>query len=297
MNTTPTDRRPWLMAVAAVVVIAVVLVVFRNDDPDSSAANAQTSAVASTTVVPLTTASTTDSSTVTPSTSTSSTDVGLLSDAEVAAAMLISAADYAPGWVWARGPRPPFDKELASSIPACAAFLSSVFEAENSATVSNGTFHHEEPTLATMGQNVLVFTDEDAARAFFTAVTSGDFPACGLAYTAAGGSVVDGCAFYANVAGEGAKCGASSFSAIGDEIAGSAYAGTWVHPITGDVRGPEEYFGAIMRVGRSVTFMGALHMGDVGDTNVEVVTQAQFESALRTVAATAAAALARGSQV
>jgi hypothetical protein len=241
-----------------------------------------------TAAVPATDASTTAASSTVPATST----VPPISDEEVAAATLIDAATYASGWTDAELVRPALDTTIAASIPACSAFSSSVFEAANNAVHADTAFRHEVPTEAMMYQNVLVFADDAAAGTFVESIADPAFPACGVAYTIAGGPALDSCVFYANVGTP--SCGTAAFGAIGDELVGSLYESTWVQPITGELHGPEEVYGAIVRVGRTVILTGSLHMGDAGDSNVEVVTLDQYTDALRAMAAKATAAIARG---
>jgi hypothetical protein len=289
MNTPRPKHHRWLLAAAACTVLivgAVGVLLLRDGDSDAQPADSVSVTAADATNPPTTIAPTTVPPTTVPP----------LSDEEVAAAMLIDAADYAPDWVKTVEHRSRLDTTIAASIPACVAFLSSVFEAENDATNADAAFHHDVPTEAMMGQNVLVFAEEATAGAFYAGVTDASFPTCGIAYRAAGGPVLDACGFYANVDVTAPNCGAAVLGTIGDELSSSVYSGTWTHPLTGELHGPEEYYGAIMRVGRSVTLTGTLHMGDAGDTNVEVVTQEQLASALQTMADQAAAALALGAQ-
>lgn len=276
--------RALLMAAAVVVLMAgaVAIVLVRRDSADDSI---------STTVPP-----TVPAATVLPNTVLPTTTLPSPTDHEIAAAVLLPAKEYAPGWIYQSDPSAPEDllrADIASAIDACAAYIADVFDADDSATVKSRVFHHGPPTDALFGENVLVFATEDAAVAMFDAINDPAFAACGAAYNEKSINcpveAYSGCI----VEGFGSTPVATPFEPVGDQLRFSRYESTWVHPLTGETHGPETVLGATLRVGRVLVFTGTLQMGDVDAAErVEVVSDEQFRQTLVNIADRATAAQA-----
>ncbi|HTH06649.1 MAG TPA: hypothetical protein VL916_12295 [Ilumatobacteraceae bacterium] len=289
-------RRNVILGIAAAVALIgslTAIAVARDDDPASPASPDETIATVETLatdqITPTTEAPATTTSTTIPPTTT----LPRLTDQEIAEAMLLGSDEYAPGWsattpadydltaVW--------DPVIAAELPACAPYVESVFGAAANATTDQRFWYHGMPTEAIIGQFVVVFPDDEAASDFFNAMGFVDFSTCARAYEIAAGKQPEG--FGYNTGGQ------APGGPIGDEFAMGLWYQTWPHPLTGELHGPEAVYSTVMRIGRTVVFTGALHIGDAapfGDSagDLEVVTFDQYGEILRRIEDRTRAALA-----
>jgi hypothetical protein len=236
----------------------------------------------------------------TPTPATTTTTLPPLTDNDIAEAILLHAGEYAPGWQ-VGSPSTPSPKRLVNSttartLPSCARFVAPVFEATEGATVLNRIFYHLVPTgLAVFGQFVAVFADEASATAMVDAMSDPEFEACQADYLTSARVYAESITYPLAPVPEGWYGWGHvepPFAPHGDQMTFSIYDYTWTHPVTREVHGPEEYYGAVVRVGRTVTLTGTLHIGDSNaGGNVEVVSLDQFDVVLAKVAERAAAAL------
>ena len=287
-------RRNVILGIAAAVALIgglAAIAIARDDDPPSPAAPDTTATTPETLATDETTATT-----ETPTTSTTiapTTTLPPLTDEEIAQAMLLGSDEYAPGW---SATTPPdygltavWDPVIAAELPACAPYVESVFGAAANATTDQRFWYHETPTEAIMGQFVVVFPTDGAASDFFRAMLFDDFSTCARAYEIAAGKQPEG--FGYNTGGQ------APGGPIGDEFAMGLWYQTWPHPLTGELHGPEAVYSTVMRIGRTVVFTGALHIGDAapfGDSagDLEVVTFDQYGEILRRIEDRTRAALA-----
>lgn len=291
MDTDRQNRRRILMAAAAVIVVAggLTAIAVARSAANEPAPAAPRPVATSPSPAPAATTTTVSATTAAPTTTAATATVPARSTSGVGDAMLLVQEEWAPGWqqFGTEDGRRRLQPDIARTIPACADYMAPVFEAAAAAEVLNRTFHHPFPTEAAFGQFVVVLPDEAAAIDMFAALTSPGLAACAAEYAKTGPMPE----------GFGQPTSPAPFDPVGDQMAFSDYQTTWIHPLTGKVHGPEEDYGAIVRVGRTITMTGALHMGDddgIETTThlVEVVSADQFHQLLVTVVTKATAALA-----
>ncbi len=244
---------------------------------------------ASVSIAPATTDSAPATAPCPPPCTAATTPVRALTDKEIAYATLLSADEYAPGWLiypTSIAANDVFQANVAADIASCAPFLAPVFTAAEAATVVNQSFYHRPPTEAMYGQIAIVFADDTAATAMVDAISDPGFAQCASDYQA-----VTDVLLYLYL-----ELDELPFAPLGDQMTFNVSEETWAHPSTGELHGPEENFAAVVRVGRTVTLIGALHIGDAGvlgnvDDNVEVVSIDQFQQLLTNFVNRAEAAL------
>lgn len=286
MNESPNPPR-WrtvafvVAAVAAVAVLVVVLVPRSGaDDVESPAGEGGATSVS--------TAATT--STVVSST-TSTVPVAELTDEDLAQAMVLTAAEYAPGWgsIGQNGSPRQLDAAKASTHAECAGFVDVAFEGPRrpAAVVWNELAYG--PPLEAATQYVVVLPDDAAAIAMFEAVNDPRFIGeCRPAYI---GPEVPCCvaasvSVWPNPVGFVHQEGL--FDHVGDESVFTEREFTWIDENGQLVEGETEFL-AVIRVGRSVIAIDSISLGRAG---VQVTSHEDFQKAMHNVVTRAEAALA-----
>lgn len=284
MNESPNPPR-WrtvafvVAAVAAVAALVVVLVPRSGaDDVESPAGEGGATSVS--------TAATT--STVVSST-TSTVPVAELTDEDLARAMVLTAAEYAPGWgsIGQNGNPVRLDGAKAATLAECAGFVDVMFEGpRRPATVLWDTMTYGVP-IAEAVQYIVVFPDEAAAIAMFEGANDPRFISeCMPAYMGPEVPCCEVVEFAPGMVGFVHEEGL--FEHVGDQSKFRDLDFYWTNA-DGRRVGPETALHALIRVGRSVI---GIEMVSVADGGVVIATREDFQNAVNNVVVRAEAALA-----
>jgi hypothetical protein len=199
-------------------------------------------------------------------------------DATIATSALLSAADYGPGWlddVWVV---PHFDATVAAGIPGCRSSLNVAFETTSrEAAVAAKSFFYLLPGVPRASEYVVVFPDEQHARAMYDTLASDAFTTdCLSRYS----DVVAPDAIRHQpdesfIPFTGAPQEPPAISKIGDDSFVRAYEASWIGDVS-DVLGPGTWNVATVLVGRAVVITEApSHTGAVTDEDfTRIVTTA-----------------------
>ncbi|HEX6657040.1 MAG TPA: hypothetical protein VF065_03090 [Ilumatobacter sp.] len=270
----PGRRVLLLAACAALVAAGVVALVALQADEAQPPAPSQTVPPPTSQTAPPT------QPRVTPTTVSSS------GDSEIAGSLLLSGEEYGSDWVVVPNGAvyPTTSSAIASGLPACAAFVDSVFGALERGASDFHTFFYAEPE-ALMTQYVAVLPDAEAAQAVYELINSAGFAPCVSAY----GSVLDG--------GQAPSVFPSPvdqpiadppFEPIGDALTFRTFPASW-YDVMGGAHGPRTYVDAVILVGRTITFVGTATEAEGGAIPNTIE---QFGAALQRVVERAGAALA-----
>lgn len=286
----PRKTRPLLLAAACAALVAagiVAVVALKNDDVPG---NAQHPSVDTPAAAPGATAPPTPTPAQTPTTvaSTSTTTVSPVRlDRQMASSILLTVDEYAPGWqvvpTASVDPSSGFDPDVASGLPECAPFVENVFGVVDDAGRNDLNFYHPPPSEAAFGQFVIVLPDVATARAVFDIVNTHAFGDCSRAYATKLGSGGQ----WLPIAFE-RPVSPAPFEPVGDDLVYRTYDFSWVDD-GGITHGPETAHEAAMRIGRTITFIGILKVGEDG---VPIADDAQFRQILLNIQARTDAALA-----
>jgi len=174
LNTPTTEsrsRRRLLIAAAAVVVVIGVagIALANNGDDDQSASPA-----AAATVAPTTTTSTTSTTST-----TTTTTIPTKTDAEIAAASLLSASEFTDGWVGGPSQGTAFRSVArAPSLPECATYRDTVFNITTHPSTSAFAQLNSTTDQAGASIEVMVFPTENDAKVVVDAMQDPGFGAC-----------------------------------------------------------------------------------------------------------------------
>lgn len=266
-------------AVAAVVVLVVALVPRSGADDVESPAGGAVSTSTSTAAT---------STTAAPSTTPAPVD---LSDEDIARAVLLSPAEYAPNWSTIGQNSNPIglDADKAATHAECAGFVDVVFESPRRPAAVQWAVYTHGPPIDEGLEYLVVFPDEAAAIAMFDAANDPRFiDECRPAYI---GPEPPCCQpityeFWPNPVGFVGQEGL--FEPVGDQSVFTSTEFTFTDE-TGKVVGPFTDYVALVRVGRVVIGLDTIAVGRNGEV---VTSHDDFQNALGNVVVRARAALA-----
>ena len=283
------NTRPLLLAAACVALVSagVVTVVALTGGYDQPPATTDTTPATATPTVaptePITTSvtpsspsATTESpaTTTTDETSATTTPEQRVTDENTALASLVTAADLGEGFAQFRDGTDyahfQFDSVVSTSSP-CQPYLGTVFVPMAGAVTNNRLFVPPEPNMELVRQRVAVLDSDATAQAIWEAMASSAFQPCALA----SGRMFDGLRFSAPETPpsvpDGARVALYHFT---KQTAGA---------------GDRAYIGALIQVGRTITYVDAMQVNWLGEAGVS---DEQFDRINDRVIATTAAAVA-----
>lgn len=240
---------------------------------------------------PTTTASTTTSSSTTTVATTTSIAFDPAIDSEIAKAMLLTAEEFGQGWTTVAFKDVVLDREVAATVPGCAAYLDTVFEGPGRRAVTDFR-HFQSPLPAILRQYVVVFPHQDDAQAMFDATTESEFgDDCFRQYYERTDEYTGNwCCdpedpatppLYGRTISTSRTFGADDIDLRVDD-------GQYWTDADGVVHGPETLTSATLRVGRAIIVLEAILRDEFGNP---VQTEAEFESVLSVAASRAREAL------